>query len=146
MSALLKESDPRLEHIVDELCRERQEMLVMFCRVAGLEPLSPSGMHVEMLQDFCQLLIDYAALSHFELFDRLARETELEAEVRAEVARIFSGVVRTTEAALEFNDKYASGGPAPDNDSLSQDLSALGAVLAERAELEDRLIARVYQR
>ena len=46
----------------------------------------------------------------------------------------------TTQAAVTFNDRYDSAERCRDLTRLSQDLSILGEQLAERIELEDRLI------
>ena len=53
--------------MVDSLLAERQEMLTMFCRVAGLEPYSPGKPVVDLLQESCQVLMDYTAFGHFEV-------------------------------------------------------------------------------
>lgn len=138
------ECDERgLKQVADSLCQERQEMLVLFCRLAGLEPFEPTERDAATLQAFCQILIDYTAFSHFEFFDCIAHRRDLDEDFRQEMLHIFPGVTETTEVALAFNDKYALSTEPLDTMQFSEDLSELGRTLAERAELEDRLIARL---
>ena len=147
MSATAELDEVNLHKVADSLCQERQDMLVMFCRVAGLEPFNPTTRDDDTLQNFCQILIDYTAFSHFEFFDRIAHHTDLDQSLRAEMLKAFSGVSASTEVALAFNDKYALQKEPLDGKQLSEqlavDLSELGQTLAERAELEDHLISQL---
>jgi len=145
MNAVAEKNDLDLQRVAESLCRERQLMLVMFCRVAGLDPVHSSGLHTGLLGDFCQILIDYTALSHFEFFDHIARQPDLDPEIRAELGRVFSAVSRTTEVALAFNDDYAMAETDARLDAalLEERLSTLGQVLAERTDLEDRIISKI---
>ena len=57
----------RTHEMVRKLLGERREMLSMFCRVAGLEPYSDTSPNGDVLQEFCQVLVDYSAFGHFEI-------------------------------------------------------------------------------
>ncbi|MEK7840613.1 MAG: Rsd/AlgQ family anti-sigma factor, partial [Pseudomonadota bacterium] len=49
---------------IEKLLAERSEMLTLFCRVAGLEPFEHYRGKIpakELLQEFCQVLVDYLA-------------------------------------------------------------------------------------
>ncbi len=140
-NATVVERRGRTREMVEKLLVERQEMLVLFCQVAGLDPFTDKASVSERLQRFCQVLVDYMAFAHFEIYDRLARGKERRAGILATAEEVYPRIASLTEQAVEFNDKYDDTSPRADLSELAADLSHLGEVLAERVELEDRLIA-----
>jgi len=133
---------------IAKLLRERQQVLVLFCQVAGLEPYTPDKHKpvLTRLQEFCQLLVDYSAFGHFEIYDRIGRGEERRAQVAHVAEELYPRIVETTNAAVAFNDKYDPSDHPLSIDHLSEDLSALGQVLATRIEMEDRLIGALLER
>jgi regulator of sigma D len=131
--------------VVKSLVVERTEMLVTYCRLAGVEPFNPPTKSVhELLQEFCQVLVDYIAAGHFTLYDRLGGKNERRKELREIAERVYPRIAESTDAALTFNDKYSEG-----NGSLlelSRDLSKLGEEIAVRIDLEDKLIGVITSR
>jgi len=118
-------------------------MLVLFCRVAGLEPYSADSPVAEVMDAFCQVLIDYIALGHFELFKRAAEGTEQRQKAWRVAEENYRKFLEATQIAIEFNDKYdcAKRNRAVGVEHLSEDLSRLGEALATRLEIEDRVIS-----
>jgi regulator of sigma D len=98
------------------------------------------------LQEFCQLLVDYSAFGHFEIYDRIGRGEERREHVAQVAEAVYPGIVETTNAAVAFNDRYDPSDHPLSLDHLSEDLSKLGQSLATRIEMEDRLIAALMQR
>ena len=130
----------RTREMVDKLLIERQEMLTLFCQVAGLEPYTPGEMNQRKLRRFCQVLMDYMAFGHFEILARISRGEEKRSSVMKVAEEVYEKILEATEYAVAFNDKYES----PTDDECKQvqnDLSILGEELAARIELEDRLVA-----
>lgn len=129
------------QNLVEKWMKERQEMLLIYCQLAGLEPFVPDKPSKQLLRDFCQVLMDYMAFGHFEVFDRVNRGEEYRVKV-AEVAReVYPRVVEATEVAVAFNDKYDTSDHEQSLDNLDADLSLLGEELAVRIEMEDRVVA-----
>jgi regulator of sigma D len=95
----------------------------------------------EALGEFCQVLMDYMAFGHFEIYDRISRNEERRSSVVRVAEEVYPKVVEATDAAVAFNDKYDSSDHEIVLDQLSQDLSVLGEKLATRVEMEDRLVA-----
>jgi regulator of sigma D len=54
--------------------------------------------------------------------------------------RIYPRIVETTDVILRFNDKYESMSLDNSVEFLAADLSNLGECLADRIQLEDRII------
>lgn len=130
---------------VGRLLVERQEMLVLFCRVAGLDPFKHTVVPGEVLQEFCQVLVDYMAATHFLLYARIIDGTERRLAVRTQAEELYPRIEACTETAIYFNDKYDCSDHAWDLTDLSQDLSMLGEALASRIELEDILITAMLR-
>ena len=126
--------------MVENLLAERQEMLVAYCRLAGLEPYNPDKPVKRQLEEFCQLLMDYTAFGHFELYRRISEGNERRARVAQGAHRAYPQIEDVTDKAVEFNDKYDASDHPLELDSLPNDLSGLGERLALRLELEDRLV------
>ncbi len=132
--------------MVQKLLTERQEMLSMFCRVAGLEPFKDSTPSVDVLQEFCQVLVDYSAFGHFEIYERIVAGRERRLRV-VEVAReVYPRIAEASEVAVEFNDKYDASDHTLDLHQLDRDMGKLGEELAMRIEMEDRIIEALTSR
>ncbi len=128
--------------LISKLLVQRQEVFVLLNRLAELKPYHEAMSVQLVLQRFCQELMDYVALGHFEFYQCIgenARDTEGCRRVRQLANKLYPNIAKTTQIAVEFNDRY-------DNEArcklgtLSDDLSCMGEKLADRIELEDRLI------
>lgn len=138
---------------VDKLIRhwlkERQELIVLYCKVDGLKELTPKETPIAVkVQALCQVLIDYVSAGHFEIYNELMKEAEeFNEDYRDLVARLFPQIEKSTELALEFNDRYATVEQCEKSlQTLARDLNALGMVMVERFELEDQLIESLHDR
>lgn len=132
--------------MVRKLLDERQEMLAMFCRVAGLEPFGEAPPSVEVLQEFCQVLVDYSAFGHFEIYERIVDGRERRSQVVDVAREVYPRIAEASECAVEFNDKYDASDHTLDLDQLERDLGKLGEELALRIEMEDRIIQALTSR
>lgn len=143
-----RETDRRegTHEMVRKLLEERQEMLALFCRVAGLEPFKDTNPGPEVLQAFCEVLVDYSAFSHFEIYERIVAGRERRTQV-VEIAReVYPRIAEATEVAVEFNDKYDASDHTLDLHQLDRDMCKLGEELAVRIEMEDRIIDALTSR
>jgi regulator of sigma D len=132
--------------MIRKLLNERQEMLAMFCRVAGLEPYNDASPGVDLLQEFCQVLIDYSAFGHFEIYERIVSGRERRSQVLTVAREVYPRIAEASEVAVEFNDKYDASDHTLDLHQLDRDLSKLGEELAVRIEMEDRIIQALTSR
>lgn len=133
---------PRSREFARKLVEERTEMLVLFCRVAGCAPYDGGKGRTPVqreLEKFCQVLMDYVAAGHFGLYERIVSGTERRKAVTDLAEQLYPRIAPTTDAAVDFNDKYDCGDHCPIGD-LEADLSRLGEQLALRAELEDHVL------
>ena len=130
-----------MEQTISDLLTERQEVLVAMCDLAELESKDVTVESVlEKLKTFSQALVDYTALGHFEIYERIIDGKERRVKVNRIADRVYPSISSTTELFIEFNDKYDG---ADDQDSLTnlyKDLSSIGEAMAERIESEDQLL------
>ncbi len=125
---------------IERLVNARTEVLTNYALLGSQQPFSDAGAVQELLQSFCQSLVDYAASAHFQLYRFFAENNERRQEVSDVAAEIYPRVLEITNVILDFNDKYDCGDHCSQFEKLDSDLSVLGEQLADRIELEDKLI------
>lgn len=131
---------------VAKMVRERTEVLALYWRLAGLDPFADAKQREpaqQLLQEFCQLLVDYIAAGHFSLYERIVNGTERRRDLAQLAQELYPRIADTTTIALDFNDKYDSGENWEITEAFKSDLSRLGEEIAVRIDLEDKLIARI---
>ncbi|WP_404342000.1 sigma D regulator [Pseudoalteromonas mariniglutinosa] len=134
--------------VIDKWLTERQELLVLYCRIAGFSPYDKKDHALPdqlQIQNFCQILMDYLSAGHFEIYDDIAKACEEKGPESQELANnLYPRISQTTDVALDFNDKYAEVSKDDLLDEFDKDLSDLGEALELRFELEDELIDNLY--
>jgi regulator of sigma D len=130
----------KTEEIISKLLSERQDVLVRFCRVAGLDPFTPDQPSREMIEEFCQVLVDYSAFGHFEIYSRILSGEERRQQVLEVANRIYPQIAESTEFAVAFNDKYDALTHTEPLDHLNDELAKLGEEIAMRIDVEDQLL------
>ena len=132
-----------VSEIIDRWLRERQELLVLFCNLSEIAENSQHGSCEKSVQKLCQIIVDYVSAGYFEVYDQLVKEGQESGnqEGLKIAGESFKIVDQSTEYILDFNDKYQE---TDDLDSLIEDLSRLGEVLAHRFEAEDKMIETLH--
>lgn len=126
---------------IQKLVDSRTEMLSLYSQLAQMKPMASNPDVAPVLEEFCQDVVDYAANAHFQLYRYFAENNERRKEVYDVAQEIYPRIMEITNIILDFNDKYDCGDHCTKLDELEADLSMLGEHLADRIELEDRLIA-----
>lgn len=132
--------------LIDNMLSERQRMLVLFERLAGVEPYADERPNDELLREFSQILVDYIASGHFGLYERISEGKERRRGVVKLAERLYPRIANTTQVAVEFNDVYEKMNGDSKSGELTGMLSKLGEELAVRIELEDQLISEMIGR
>ena len=130
------DSQDQIQQLVDE----RTEMLALYSKLATTRPLISNSDVPDLLMTFCQTLIDYAADSHFRLYKHIDDKSERRRAVTQIAETVYPRILKTTDIILDFNDKYDCEDHCQITNSIEDDLSTLGIALADRIELEDKLI------
>ncbi|PJE80729.1 Regulator of sigma D [invertebrate metagenome] len=123
--------------VIDQLLNERQELIVLYCSINGMEPFMEDRRPVSnKLKELCQLMVDYISAGHFEVYEGVL-QTLLNTGKQESVRSIYSRIEGNTERCLEFNDHCEQIGNLQ---QLKDALSQLGETLEERFMLEDQLL------
>jgi regulator of sigma D len=131
----------RQSHTIQELLTERQEVLVAMCSLAELESQEANfSATIESLKAFSQALVDYSALGHFEIYERIIDGKERRGNVKKVASNVYPVISKTTEQFVEFNDKYDGADDQESLTNLYKDLSLIGESMADRIESEDQLL------
>lgn len=125
---------------IDKLVERRTETLSLLSNLADKRPFKPEHDTQVLLQNFCESLIDYTAGAHFQLYRHIDEDKERRQPVRKIAGEIYPRIMEITQTILDFNDKYDCEDHCDNLEDLAKDLSELGEQLADRIELEDRLI------
>lgn len=128
----------KTDKVIKNWLNERQELLILFYRVLKVHPFTEEHLEsdIEILQKFCQVLIDYVSAGHFEIFEKIAEAHEYTKSDGLD-RNLLVNILRTTVIAMDFSHKYEN---STNYSQLKQDLSNLGEALAKRMDLEDNLL------
>ena len=128
---------------IRQMLDERKELLAMLLRVSDLTHHGQDEPDAGLLEEFCELVVDYIAAGHFGLYQRIEKGKERRSRVAVLAHNIYPEIEKTTQRALAFSEKYKIDGEHDRPERLQNDLSELGMVLTTRIELEDKLITAV---
>lgn len=133
-----------VSEIIDRWLNERQELIVLYCSINGMDQFNDDKRPVaEKLKELCQLLVDYVSAGHFEVYEQLFQEALEFNDGSIEVARSLLPLIeKNTERCLHFND-HSEG--ISNIKELHKILSELGETLEERFNLEDQMIEHVHE-
>jgi len=134
----------RQTHTINTLLQERQQVLVSMCELAELESGEiPADSVIANLRRFNQRLVDYTALGHFEIYERIIDGKERRGNIKLVAERVYPSISETTQLFVDFNDKYEGADEPESLTDLYRDLSHIGEAMAERIESEDMLLREI---
>jgi len=131
---------------------KRQDVVLSYCKLAGVSSfekrdLEAHSINAKQLRSFCQIMVDYTAMGHFEVYQRIIEGKERRVAVKQVSDEVYPAIAETTDFLVDFNDKYdAFDGSAEDVELLAGDLSRLGQIIAIRGELEDQILDALQQK
>lgn len=135
---------------IDKWLEERQQLIVSFCKLAGLPPFEKDRHTLpaqDKVTDFCQLLMDYLSAGHFEVYEQIVAQCAVNGTDSRQLAdSLYPKIAVSTDMSLTFNDNYAEHLSTRHSAAFDRELSDLGQALEHRFELEDRLIDTLYQK
>ncbi len=122
------------------LLESRTETLSLLNELAAMRPFKPDEEVQELLQEFCESLVDYTASAHFQLYSYIEEGTERRTSVKELAEAVYPKIAEATRHILDFNEKYDCSDQCNDLANLDGDLSRLGEILAVRIQDEDQII------
>ena len=143
-AAAPNERRARTRKEIKQLIEERNSVLSQYYNLAKYteDPDNDLSSTIELLEEFCQDLVDYMATGHFEIYRRIEDGNERRDEITALAEKILPRINDTTQVAIAFNDLYDDTSNIESNaiDQLPNYLAKLGEELATRIDLEDQFI------
>lgn len=142
----------RLAHTISSLIKLRQEVVVAYCKLAGVSSFERRDSETQtvdpdQLRNFCQIMVDYTAMGHFEVYQRIIEGKERRRAVKDVANEVYPAIAETTDYLVDFNDKYdAFEGTADEVQQLQGDLAGLGQIISVRGELEDQILAALEKK
>lgn len=132
--------------MIDLWLKKRERLIVKYYNVLSSKPLdSKKNELAESMSIFCESLMNYCSVSHFQVYEELLTETQELAPQKLQFARdAFPKLEEITEKLVDFNDQYDSQCSLDEIMQLSQSLSKLGELLEDRFLLEDELIENLH--
>jgi len=141
----------KLHNTIAALIKLRHDVVISYCRLAGVSSFENRDLerhtpNTRQLRSFCQVMVDYTAMGHFEVYQRIIEGKERRRAVKEVAADVYPAIAETTDYLVDFNDKY----DALDDDSvnaelLAEDLSRLGEIISIRGDLEDQILAALQK-
>ena len=129
---------------IKQLIEERNSVLAQYYNLAKHAESDNDDLNstLEMLQEFCQELVDYMALGHFEIYRRIEEGNERRDDINKLADRVMPRINDTTQIAIAFNDLYDDTSNLDEAavTQLPNYLAKLGEELATRIDLEDQFI------
>lgn len=143
-SAAPNERRARTRKEIKQLIEERNSVLSQYYNLAKYteDPDNDLSSTIELLEEFCQDLVDYMATGHFEIYRRIEDGNERRDEISTLAEKILPRINNTTQIAIAFNDLYDDTTNIESSaiDQLPNYLAKLGEELATRIDLEDQFI------
>ena len=143
-SDTINERRARTRNEIKRLIKERNSVLSQYYNLAKHADDAEIDIYntVELLEEFCQELVDYMATGHFEIYRRIEEGNERRNEITKLAEKIMPRINDTTQIAVAFNDLYDKTENINEETvkQLPNHLSKLGKELATRIELEDQFI------
>ena len=129
---------------IKQLIEERNSVLSQYYNLARITEDPETDLHntADILEEFCQELVDYMAIGHFEIYRRIEDGSERRDEIIKLAEKIMHRINETTQLDIEFNDIYDDTSNLKDDslDKLPNYLAKLGQELSTRIDLDDKLI------
>ena len=140
----IKERRGQTSKLIDHMLVERHQLLALLLQTSSIKAEKPSDTDLDLLNEFCQVLVDYIAAGHFGLYERIVKKKERRKSVAGISVQVYPKIDEATQIALSFNEKYDPDNAATDLSQLHEDLSGLGVALTTRIEMEDQLIQQLF--
>ena len=144
VSEVPNERRARTRNEIKRLIKERNSVLSQYYNLAkhAEDPVIDINNTIELLEEFCQELVDYLATGHFEIYRRIEEGNERRSDITKLAEDIMPRINDTTQIAVAFNDLYENTENIDEAavKQLPNYLSKLGKELATRIDLEDQFI------
>jgi len=143
-SQVPNERRSRTQKEIKQLIEKRNSVLSQYYNLAKFTEDNDNNLNDtrDLLEDFCQELVDYMAIGHFEIYRRIEEGNERRDQITTLANKIMPRINDTTQVAVAFNDLFENASDLKDDvyKQLPTYLAKLGEEMATRIDLEDQFI------
>ncbi len=129
--------------LISNMLTERNQLLGLLLQASNMSRDDTAELDHDLLNEFCQVLVDYIAAGHFGLYERIVEGTERRKGVADLAVKLYPHIDKATQVALAFNEKYDVDRADINVSLLHKELFTLGEQLTNRIEYEDQLIQKL---
>ncbi len=141
---IVKDRRVQSRNIIESLIESRTQTLSHYKEIMSYHPFSMDDTLQEVLEDFCESMVDYTAKAHFNLYAHLEDKKERRKSVLKIADTVYPELVDNTQKILDFHDMYNSDVAVTiDADKIEHCLNSVGELLADRITLEDDIISAI---
>lgn len=128
---------------IDNWLKARKQLLVEYCQLIGQKQnKTPNRLpDIEVIGHFCNHLVDYVSTGHFRIFDQITQDCQDYPLVQ----HLIEQLAPTTDAALDFYDRFSMVNEPVSLTHFDHELNKLGEILEARLCIEDQLLGELYQ-
>ncbi len=138
---LAEDRRDQIHNMIKSLVNARTKTLAQYKELMDYKPFVIDDTLSEVLEDFCELLVDYTAKVHFNLYNHFDEQTEHRQGVISTAQSIYPQLVKNTQNIIDLHDTYNDDIQSMNGQNLELCLNSVGELLAERITLENDLIA-----
>lgn len=128
------------------LLESRNNALSLYKQVMSYQPFEENQLLREVLEDFCEQLVDYSGKVHFALLNNIEENFADNPQIITIANDISRLLVENTQQILDFQDAYNADVEKTDIDQLSNKLSQVGEIIGNRISIEDKLIDEILKK
>ncbi|MFK5985444.1 MAG: Rsd/AlgQ family anti-sigma factor [Pseudomonadota bacterium] len=133
------------EEAAKSLLKSRDNTLSLYKQVMSYQPFAENPLLREVLEDLCEQLVDYSGKVHFALLNNIEGNFAEKPEILDIANNISRLLVENTQKILDFQDAYNGDVETTDIEQLTNKLSQVGEIIANRITLEDKLIDAILK-
>ena len=89
--------------LITNMLTERKQLLGLMLQASRMSAEKAAVLDQDLLNEFCQVLVDYIASGHFGLYERIVEGTERRKGVAELAVQLYPHIDETTQLALAFN-------------------------------------------
>jgi len=138
---IIEERRVQSRAIIESLLTSRTETLAQYKEIMTYKPFEMNDTLQEVLEDFCETMVDYTAKAHFNLYNYFDEHQERRQSILKVASSVYPELVDNTQKILDFHDMYNSDVSDMVCDKLEYCLNSVGELLADRISLEDDIIS-----
>lgn len=134
-----------IKDAVKSLIKLRNNTLSLYQQLMSFQPFTETPELREILEDFCEQLVDYSGKVHFTLLSNIEQNFSQQDDILQLAEELSQRLVENTQCLLDFQDEYNNDVEKTDIAHLTDKLGKVGECIANRITYEDKLMNAILK-